>query len=85
MSQKFGWTIGGSATGWLLGYFGFQANVLQSITTQNGIQLMLSFLPAVAGAISVAFIIFYPLSESRLQSIEAELAQKRKDEETNLV
>jgi GPH family glycoside/pentoside/hexuronide:cation symporter len=77
MSQKFGWTIGGAATGWLLGYFGFQANVAQTLTAQTGIQLMLSILPAIAAAISVLFIIFYPLSEDKLQAIEDDLNDKR--------
>jgi GPH family glycoside/pentoside/hexuronide:cation symporter len=77
MSQKFGWTIGGAGAGWLLGYFGFQANVEQSVSTQNGIQLMLSILPAIAAFISVAFILFYPLSEEKLQTIEQDLNEKR--------
>ena len=77
MSQKFGWTIGGAATGWLLGYFGFQANVAQTVTTQTGIQLMLSILPPIAAAISVLFMMFYPLSEEKLQAIEDELNNKR--------
>lgn len=77
MSQKFGWTIGGAATGWLLGYYGFQANVEQSVVTQNGIQLMLSILPAIAAVISVLFILFYPLNEEKLQTIEQELNDKR--------
>jgi len=77
MSQKFGWTIGGAGAGWLLGYYGFQANVEQTTTAQNGIQLMLSILPAIAAAISVAFIVFYPLSEEKLQIIEQDLNEKR--------
>ena len=78
MSQKFGWTIGGSATGWLLGYYGFIANAVQTASAQHGIQLMLSLLPALAAAISVLFILLYPLSESKLQVIENELAAQRK-------
>lgn len=77
MSQKFGWTIGGAGAGWLLGYYGFQANVEQTATAQHGIQLMLSILPAIAAAISVAFILFYPLSEEKLQTIEQDLNEKR--------
>lgn len=77
MSQKFGWTIGGAATGWLLGYYGFQANMEQSAVTQNGIQLMLSILPAAAAVISVMFILFYPLTEEKLQTIEQDLNDKR--------
>ncbi|MTH15774.1 MFS transporter [Flavobacterium sp. LC2016-01] len=77
MSQKFGWTIGGAGAGWLLGYYGFQANVEQTATAQHGIQLMLSILPAIAAAISVGFILFYPLSEEKLQTIEQDLNEKR--------
>jgi glycoside/pentoside/hexuronide:cation symporter, GPH family len=77
MSQKFGWTIGGAATGWLLGYYGFQANVVQTTTTQTGIQLMLSILPAIAATVSVLFIFFYPLTEEKLQAIEDDLNDKR--------
>jgi GPH family glycoside/pentoside/hexuronide:cation symporter len=77
MSQKFGWTIGGAATGWLLGYYGFQANIEQTAVTQNGIQLMLSILPAAAAIISVLFILFYPLTEEKLETIEQDLNIKR--------
>jgi GPH family glycoside/pentoside/hexuronide:cation symporter len=61
MSQKFGWTIGGALTGWLLGYYGFQANVVQTAEAQTGIRMMLSFLPAIGTVLSVVFISFYPL------------------------
>jgi GPH family glycoside/pentoside/hexuronide:cation symporter len=77
MSQKFGWTIGGASTGWLLAFYGFQANVEQTAVTQNGIQLMLSILPAAAAVISVLFILLYPLNEEKLKTIELELNNKR--------
>lgn len=77
MSQKFGWTIGGAATGWLLGFYGFQANVVQSESAQSGIRLMLSFLPAIGTALSVVFIAFYPLSEKKLENICHELQVQR--------
>lgn len=77
MSQKFGWTIGGAATGWLLGYYGFQANVEQTESAQSGIRLMLSVLPAIGTVLSLAFIAFYPLTEEKLQHIENELEEKR--------
>jgi len=77
MSQKLGWTIGGAATGWLLGYYGFQANIEQNAVTQNGITMMLSLLPAIAAVVSVVFILFYPLTEEKLQTIEQDLENKR--------
>lgn len=77
MSQKFGWTIGGATTGWLLGYFGFQANAVQTATAQTGIRLMLSLLPAIGAALSVIFIALYPLNETKLSTITQELTIKR--------
>lgn len=77
MSQKFGWTLGGALTGWLLGYYGFQANVEQSTDVQTGIRLMLSVFPAVGTLLSVIFISMYPLSEKTMGKITAELNIKR--------
>ena len=77
MSQKFGWTIGGATTGWLLGYYGFHANAIQSDATQTGIRWMLSILPAIGAVLSVVFISVYPLSEQKLERITAELTRKR--------
>lgn len=82
MSQKFGWTIAGALTGWLLGYFGFEANVVQSATAQNGIRLMMSLLPTAGTVLSVVFIAFYPLNETRLGSIMSGLESKRNQEKT---
>jgi GPH family glycoside/pentoside/hexuronide:cation symporter len=77
MSQKFGWAIGSAVTGWLLGYFGFEANAIQSEETIHGIKMFLSFLPAVGTALSVVFIYFYPLTEKKLLEITGELQKKR--------
>jgi GPH family glycoside/pentoside/hexuronide:cation symporter len=83
MSQKFGWTLGGALTGWLLGYYGFQANVAQTAEAQNGIRLMLSFFPAIGTVLSVLFIFVYPLKESTMMEIETELSKRRT--ESNIV
>lgn len=77
MSQKFGWTIGGALTGWLLAYFGFKANVVQSDIAQNGIRLMMSLLPAIGTLLSVLFISWYPLTEGRMTGISASLKDRR--------
>lgn len=77
MSQKFGWAIGSAITGWLLGYFGFQANQVQSPETINGIKMFLSFLPAIGTILSVIFIYFYPLTENKLKEITNELNKRR--------
>ncbi|MHC1775244.1 MAG: MFS transporter [Lentimicrobium sp.] len=77
MSQKFGWTLGGALTGWLLGYYGFQANMVQSMDVQTGIRLMLSIFPAVGTVLSVIFIAMYPLNERTMSRITIELNEKR--------
>lgn len=41
MSQKFGWAIGSALTGWLLAYFGFRANEVQSVEAIHGIKMFL--------------------------------------------
>lgn len=78
MSQKFGWAIGSAITGWLLAYFGFRANEVQSEEAIHGIKMFLSFLPAVGTALSVLFISLYPLSEKRMKDITTELEAKRR-------
>ena len=78
MSQKFGWAIGTAVTGWLLSFFGFQANAVQSAETINGIKMFLSLLPAMAAFISVLFIVCYPLGEQKMKGIMEQLNLKRK-------
>jgi GPH family glycoside/pentoside/hexuronide:cation symporter len=73
MSQKFGWTIGGALTGWLLAYYGFEANAVQTAETQNGIRLMLSIFPAMGAIMSIVFISFYPLTKEKLTEITVSL------------
>jgi GPH family glycoside/pentoside/hexuronide:cation symporter len=77
MSQKFGWTIGGAATGWLLGYYGFKANMEQADATLGGIRLMLSLLPAAGALLSAFAVLFYPLNEKRMAQISSDLRNKR--------
>lgn len=78
MSQKFGWAIGSAITGWLLTYFGFQANTIQTEEAIHGIKMFLSFLPAVGTILSIVFVAFYPLGEKQMNEIATELAKKRK-------
>lgn len=78
MSQKFGWAIGSALTGWLLAFFGFQANAVQSEEAIHGIRMFLSWLPAIGTALSVLFISMYPLSEKKMKDVIVELDQKRK-------
>lgn len=77
MSQKIGWAIGSALTGWLLTYFGFQANKVQNAETIDGIKMFLSFLPAAGAFLSIFFVYRYPLTKDKLLQITAELEVKR--------
>jgi GPH family glycoside/pentoside/hexuronide:cation symporter len=77
MSQKFGWTIGGALAGWLLGYYGFQANAVQTEFAQSGIRMMLSFFPAIGTALGVLFMLIYPLNETKMKEIARDLEVER--------
>lgn len=81
MSQKLGWTLGGSITLWLLAFFGFEANVAQSPETIQGIKYMMSFVPGLAALISGGIMIFYKLSDNKMDEIIAELEKRRAAEE----
>lgn len=78
MSQKFGWAIGSAVTGWLLAFFGFEANAVQSEEAIHGIRMFLSWLPAMGTVLSVIFISMYPLSEKEMGKITNQLNDKRK-------
>lgn len=77
MTQKLGWALGGSLTLWLLAFFGYQENTMQSPETIKGIKLMISFIPGIAALLSGAFMYFYQLSESRVKEITAALETYR--------
>lgn len=81
MSQKFGWAIGSAMTGWLLAFFGFKANAVQSVEAIHGIKMFLSWLPAIGTVLSVVFISIYPLSEAKMQHVIADLKERRQNNE----
>lgn len=77
MSQKMGWTLGGALTGWILAYYGFEANMEQSEEAKTGIRLMMSVLPAIGALLSSIFILFYKLDDKFMIKINKELTEKR--------
>ena len=77
MSQKFGASIGIALAGWLLAFYGYHANVAQTVETQNGIRMMLSVYPAIGALLAALFMFIYPLKESLMEKIEDDLADRR--------
>lgn len=86
MAQKFGGAIGGAATMWLLAAFGY---ITDSHITQAAdfagqptqalacLRYLMSFIPAGISLLAVIVVSFYPLSETRMRDIEAQLLIQR--------
>lgn len=81
MSQKFGWTLGGALTAWLLALFGFQSNVEQTASSLLGIRLMISVIAGIGALIAVIFLYFYKLDEDLMKKVEKELESARAGEQ----
>ena len=78
-AQKFGLTIGGALSGWLLGLFGFVANAEQGPSAMLGIRLLFTVIPAGLALLAVAAIRFYPLRDAELARIETDLQNRRQN------
>lgn len=79
MAQKFGGAFGGAAVMWLLAAFGYDttAGAVQTPEALNGLKLLMSWIPAAVAALAVLVVSFYPLTRSRMEVIQKELAEKR--------
>ncbi len=76
-AQKFGWALAGGGVGYLLSYFGYVPNVVQSARTVNGILLMTSFIPSVGAVIAIAALWFYDLDDKTVERMGDELRERR--------
>ncbi len=76
MSQKFGWTIGGALSGWVLSAFGFEPNVEQTETAILGIRLMISLIAGAGALMAFIFIRSYSLDERLMEKVKEELQLK---------
>ncbi|MFT4928570.1 MAG: GPH family glycoside/pentoside/hexuronide:cation symporter [Phenylobacterium sp.] len=74
---KLGLALGGAMAGWLLAYYGYQADVAQSADTQQGILLSFTLLPAI-GSVLVAIVMrWYTLDNAKIEQINRELADPK--------
>jgi len=72
---KLGVAFGGAFAGWLLAYYGYQADVEQTEATQQGILLSFTLYPAI-GSILVALVMrWYVLDKKMVEQIHGELNQ----------
>ena len=78
---KLGLTFGGAIVGWMLELHGFVANVEQTEETLTGIQLLMSFYPAIFGLAAGLLMLLYPLKDTMMVKIEEELLERNKEKE----
>jgi GPH family glycoside/pentoside/hexuronide:cation symporter len=68
---KLGIAIGGALAGWLLTFYGYQADIEQSDTTKQGLLLSFTVIPAL-GSFAVAWVMRkYTLTEQKVVNIQA--------------
>lgn len=70
---KMGVAIGGALAGWLLSFYGYQADVTQVEETKNGILISFTLLPAIASFIVAWVMRKYTLTENLIIDIQREL------------
>ena len=76
-SLKFGSAVGGALPGFMLAWFGFVANEVQSESAITGIRLMFNILPAVFFVAAGALMYFYRIDRRTLIRLETELHDRR--------
>ena len=76
-STKAGWAVGAWMFGLLLTFVGYVPNAEQSAGALNGIVLATSWVPCVLMLAAAALMQLYPLTESQMVKIEADLKLRR--------
>jgi glycoside/pentoside/hexuronide:cation symporter, GPH family len=74
---KLGLAIGGAFVVWMLGVYGFEANVEQAPAVLDGIRMLMSVFPALFGTLGVVLMAFYPLGERVMAEVERDLNERR--------
>jgi len=70
---KMGLAMGGAIAGWLLAYYGYQADVKQTQETLDGLLLSFTIYPAI-GSLIVAFVMrWYTLDNEKIEQIQNEI------------
>ena len=77
-TRKTGQAVGGALAAYALAIGGYVAGAeAQSVEAEWGIRAAAGLLPAVAAAIAVVIMIFYPLTDRRHREIVAEIEERR--------
>ena len=76
-SQKLGFGVGGWMVMSLFSRAGFAANVAQTVSSERGIRLSVSLVPAAIALLGAGLLFLYDLDEQRMRSIAAGLDERR--------
>ena len=77
-AQKFGWGWGGGLSLIMLNGVGFVANQVQTADALHGLVKLMSIYPAACGVLAILIlVIFYPLNETKVAQISADLKARR--------
>jgi GPH family glycoside/pentoside/hexuronide:cation symporter len=76
-ATKVGFAVGAWIFGLLLTFFGYVANVEQSARSMHGIILTMSWIPCGLMVAAAALMLLYPLSDTKMVKIEADLKARR--------
>jgi GPH family glycoside/pentoside/hexuronide:cation symporter len=80
-AQKLGGALAGAMIGWMLASLGYVANQVQTGTSQEGIVLLMTLIPAIFAAIAVPLIYFYPLDDEKLKKLQSELKTQQESQQ----
>ncbi|WP_373801730.1 MFS transporter, partial [Bacteroides heparinolyticus] len=80
MAQKFGGAFAGWAVMALLALFGYNTaeDAVQTPEAMDGLKYLMSFVPAAIAALSILVMFIYPLNNTRMAAINADLKERRK-------
>jgi len=72
-AQKLGGAIAAAMIGWLLATLGYVANQAQNGSSEHGIVILMTLIPALFAAFALPIIYLYPLSDKKLKYLQGEL------------
>jgi len=75
---KTGLSLGGFLAGWLLSFYGYQANAVQTEEALTGIRMMVSIYPALFLGVVIVCLLAYRITKKLNLQIQDELAERRK-------
>jgi len=78
LATKFGGGVGGAIIGFVLAYVGYNGQNASSIEgAKEGIVWLISWIPAIIAFVGAAFMLLYPLTSEKMDTITNYLQQKR--------